>query len=112
MIKDEIIIDKKTSDEIIFIEPFLGLPFASNEKDVYAAILELNAFFFEKGLVSLHKFYELLGLPDISITWNFGWSDFLADELGYDWVDISLERRHKRKYLLNYRTEPLMGFAK
>lgn len=113
VIKDEVIIDVKREEpnEFIFVEPFLGLPFTSTVRKVRGDIFELEGIYAENDRVSLHVLYQLLGLPDISITREFGWSEYLGSELGYNRINIGLKKVGNR-YFLCYENEPMLGFAK
>lgn len=76
-------------EKLLFYDQYSDQYFEKTLVEVLDAEYQLNKKFITNGEVSLHEFYELLGIESKSFAKNIGWStDAGLTYYGYQWIDI------------------------
>lgn len=68
----------------LFYDQFIGEFFKSNKAAILGAELALNRELNQNGIVSIEKFYDMLGIGPFAIKPRCGW----AIEINTNWIDI------------------------
>lgn len=79
----------KEPEKLLFYDEYSDQYFERTLVEVLDAEYYLNKKFITNGEVSLHEFYELLGIDTTPFAKNIGWStDAGLTYYGYQWIDI------------------------
>lgn len=79
----------KEAEKLLFYDEYTDQYFERTLVEVLDAEYYLNRKFIMDGEVSLHDFYELLGIDSAPFAKNIGWStDAGLTYYGYQWIDV------------------------
>lgn len=97
--------------DTLFFESQSKRFFKSTIEKVQAAEYHLNRNYILRGWVNLNEFYDFLGLDKTDIGEHLGWSDEVAMDMGYSWIDFDHTSSQTAKgtpfYIIRYPFEPV-----